>query len=97
MKLEQGEVHLHLAHDAEKQWPCVECGKLCSLYDHQPERRWRHLDTCRFQKILQVAPPPSDCAEHGPRTAKLPRPSPAAGLLLCLRDWRGHEESRHSS
>jgi transposase len=48
LKLEQGEVHVHLEHDPERQWPCAECGKLSSLYDHQPERLWRHLDTCQF-------------------------------------------------
>ncbi|MGC9367443.1 MAG: hypothetical protein ACP5FK_10455 [bacterium] len=28
----------------EAEYP--ECGKSCSIYDHAPERRWRHLDTC---------------------------------------------------
>ena len=91
LKLEQGEVHVHLAHDAEKQWACVECGKLCSLYDHQPERRWRHLDTCQFQTILHAAPPRSDCPEHGPRTVKLPWAEPGSHFTALFErlaiDW----------
>src|SRR5579884_1273465 len=88
LKLEQGEVHVHLAHDPERQWPCAECGKLCALYDHQPERRWRHLDTCQFQTILHATPPRSDCPEHGPRTVKLRGQNPEAVLRLYSRDWR---------
>jgi len=27
--------------------PCPDCRNWASLYDHAPERRWRHLDTLR--------------------------------------------------
>ncbi len=91
LKLEQGEVHVHLAHDPERQWPCAECGKLCALYDHQPERRWRHLDTCQFQTILHATPPRSDCPEHGPRTVKLPWAEPGSRFTALFErlaiDW----------
>lgn len=72
LKLSDGEVHVHLEHDPGLEWPCPECGKSCPLYDHQPERRWRHLDTCQFRTILHAEPPRSHCGEHGPRTVKLP-------------------------
>ena len=91
LKLEQGEVHVHLAHEPERQWPCAECGKLCALYDHQPERRWRHLDTCQFQTILHATPPRSDCPEHGPRTVKLPWAEPGSRFTALFErlaiDW----------
>jgi transposase len=91
LKLEQGEVHVHLAHDPERQWPCAECGRLCALYDHQPERRWRHLDTCQFQTILHATPPRSDCPEHGPRTVKLPWAEPGSRFTALFErlaiDW----------
>ena len=45
LKLEAGEVHIHLVDEAGAAWWCPECGQPCPLYDHQPERRWRHLDT----------------------------------------------------
>jgi hypothetical protein len=44
LKLSEGEVHEHLAHEPGLEWLCPECGKSCAFYDHQPERRWRHLD-----------------------------------------------------
>jgi transposase len=76
LKLAEGEVHVHLEHDSGIDWPCPVCGKPCPLYDHQPERRWRHLDTCQFRTILHAEPPRSNCGEHGPRAVKLPWAEP---------------------
>lgn len=91
LKLEQGEVHVHLAHDLETQWSCPECGKPCSLYDHQPERCWRHLDTCQFRTILHAGPPRSNCPEHGPRAVKLPWAQPGSRFTALFErlaiDW----------
>ena len=72
LKLEAGEVHVHLNHREEEKWPCPECGESCRLYDHQPERQWRHLDTCQYRTILHAKPPRSDCEKHGPRVVGLP-------------------------
>jgi transposase len=72
LDLKKGEVNVHLTHDAGAQWPCPECGTLCPLYDHQPLRRWRHLDTCQLRTILNADPPRSNCPEHSARTVKLP-------------------------
>lgn len=76
LKLAQGEVHVYLKHGSGLQWPCPECGQACPLYDHQPERCWRHLDTCQFQTILHAEPPRSNCDEHGARAVKLPWAEP---------------------
>jgi transposase len=75
LALEKGEIHVHLEHQ-ETDWACGECGQRCRLYDHQPERRWRHLDTCQYQTILHASPPRSDCASHGPRVVKMPWAEP---------------------
>lgn len=69
-------MNVHLEHDAGLEWACPECGKPCPLYDHQPARRWRHLDTCQFRTILHAEPPRSNCSEHGVRTVKLPWAEP---------------------
>ena len=37
LQLKQGEVHVHLAHENNLEWPCAECGASCALYDHQAE------------------------------------------------------------
>jgi transposase len=72
LKLEVGEIHVRLAHHDMINWPCPECGTECKLYDHQPERQWRHLDTCQYQTILHAEPPRSECGEHGVRVVKMP-------------------------
>lgn len=72
LQLQRGEVHVYLAHEDKREWPCAECGASCALYDHQPERQWRHLDTCQYRTILHAAPARSECHEHGVRVVKLP-------------------------
>lgn len=42
------------------------------MYDHQPERRWRHLDTCQYRTVLHARPPRAECEERGVRVVKLP-------------------------
>ncbi len=51
---------------------CPECGKWYGLYDHAPERRWRHLDTMQFETVLVARIPRVNCAEHGVKTIELP-------------------------
>ena len=67
LQLTAGEVHVYLDHDENVNWRCPECEKECRLFDHQPERQWRHLDTCQYRTVLHARVPRSDCKEHGPR------------------------------
>src|SRR5712692_4027672 len=78
LKLDVGEVHVHLAHEPVTDWQCPECESQCKLYDHQPERQWRHLDTCQYQTILHAEPPRSQCPQHGVKVVKLPWAEPAS-------------------
>jgi transposase len=91
LKLVEGEVHVHLAHDTGVTWPCPECGKRCALHDHQPERCWRHLDTCQYRTILHAEPPRSNCPKHGVRNVKLPWAEPSSRFTAMLErlaiDW----------
>jgi len=72
LDLSQGEVRVRLEHTKDAKWVCAECGKSCALYDHQGERRWRHLDTCQYRTVLVAAVPRTRCAEHGVRCVRLP-------------------------
>lgn len=78
LKMEASEIHVHLRHASAIDWPCPECGTACRLYDHQPERRWRHLDTCQYQTILHAEPPRSECPNHGVKAVKLPWAVPSS-------------------
>lgn len=93
LQVEKGEVHIHLNHK-DTTWPCSECGTACGLYDHQVERRWRHLDTCQFQTILHASPPRSDCPQHGARVVKLPWAEPNSRFTALFEalaiEWLQH-------
>ena len=78
LKLEQGEVHVYLEHAPEAKWFCPECADPSPLYDHQPERRWRHLDTCQYHTILHASPPRTACPEHGVKVVTLPWAEPGS-------------------
>lgn len=71
LKLEELEVHVFVEHD-DHEWECPVCGSECGLYDHQPERTWRHLDTMQYTTMLHAAPPRIRCPEHGVKVARLP-------------------------
>jgi transposase len=43
---------------------CPECGAVCSIYDTQKERNWRHLDTMQFKTILHCNIPRITCKDH---------------------------------
>src|ERR1700741_1623355 len=51
---------------------CPECRKWASLYDHAPERRWRHLDTKQFETVLVERTLRVNCPEHGVKTIEVP-------------------------
>ncbi len=91
LKLGEGEVHVHLGHREVQSWPCPECGADCRLYDHQPERRWRHLDTCQYQTIMHAKPPRVECGEHGVRVIRLPWAEPSSRFTALFErlaiDW----------
>jgi len=78
LRLTPKEVHIHLAHEDLPTWPCAECAAPSKLYDHQPERQWRHLDTCQYRTILHADPPRSQCSTHGVRVVKLPWAEPSS-------------------
>ncbi len=91
LKLEEGEVHVHLTHAEDATWACPECGRACPLHDHAAERTWRHLDTCQYQTLLRAATPRTACPEHGVRAVRLPWAEPHSRFTLLFErlaiDW----------
>jgi len=78
LKLAQGEVHVYLDHHEMIQWACAQCGAPAKLYDHQPQREWRHLDPCQHRTVLHARPPRAACGEHWARAVKLPWAEPSS-------------------
>lgn len=72
LELKDGRIDVFLQHAPETRWPCPQCGQPCSVYDHQPARQWRHLDTCQYRTIIHASPPRIDCPQHGALVVRLP-------------------------
>lgn len=91
LKLGEGEVHVYLEHASAAAWPCPECGRDCALYDHQPDRRWRHLDTCQYRTVLHAELPRAECPEHGVRVVRVPWAEPHSRFTALFErlaiDW----------
>jgi transposase len=47
---------------------CPECQRSCSIFDHAPERRWRHLDMMQFETVLVARVPRANCPQCGAKT-----------------------------
>jgi len=91
LRLEEGEVHVYLGHEAQVRWTCPECQAESPLYDHDSERCWRHLDTCQYRTILHAEPPRCRCAEHGVRVVRMPWAEPHSRFTTLFErlaiDW----------
>jgi transposase len=58
-------VDIYVDHEREIQVRCPECDQFYALYDHGPERVYRHLDTCQMSTYIHVRPPRVNCPKHG--------------------------------
>lgn len=52
-------------------WACPHCHNRMHVKEWRT-RRWRHLDSCQFQTVLEAAVPVVECSEHGAQTAQVP-------------------------
>jgi transposase len=76
LALKDGQVRVFLQHAADATWCCPECDRTCPVHDHQPERAWRHLDTCQYQTVLYASLPRVDCPQHGVKVVRVPWAEP---------------------
>lgn len=58
-------IDIYLDHEKGIQVRCPECGEFYGLYDHSPERVYRHLNTCQMETYIHVRPPRVNCPNHG--------------------------------
>lgn len=63
------ELRIRLEHDGSP-LACPECGGVGPGYD-RTSRRWRHLDTCQYQTILEAEVPRMQCPAHGVRQVRV--------------------------
>lgn len=84
LKIGEGRVDIHLAHQPGVLWACPECGKELSCRDHAEERTWRHLDTCQLKTFLHARIPRVACPEHGVTQVVIPWAEPRGRFTLLM-------------
>lgn len=65
VKEKENSIHIYLEHGKDIIVRCPVCDKFCGVYDHGPERIFRHLDACNMQTFIHVRLPRSNCPTHG--------------------------------
>lgn len=83
LNLRHRRVDIYVEHIGGK-LSCVKCNKECSLYDHAPERQWRHLDTMQFITMIHARIPRSKCEEHGVLNTQVPWSGPHSRFTLLF-------------
>ena len=63
-------VKIEVVSKSGHRFKCPECGKDSPGYDTQ-RRRWRHLDTCQLQTLIEADVPRINCDDHGVRLVKV--------------------------
>jgi transposase len=58
-------VDIFMDHESGIKVRCPDCKEFYGLYDHAPERVYRHLDTCQMKTYIHVRPPRVNCPKHG--------------------------------
>lgn len=68
MDFKAGTITIKVAHKPDAGFKCPECNRESTIHDHRI-RRWRHLDTCQLETIIEANVPRVSCSDHGVHTA----------------------------
>jgi transposase len=71
LSLESNSVTVALEFDQSYTFTCPECSAECPRHDKKP-RRWRHLDTCQLDTVIECQVPRVKCKEHGVKMVSIP-------------------------
>ena len=72
LQLTARQVRIDLRHVRGATLSCPQCQNACVMFDHAPEREWRHLDTMQFETVLRARVPRCQCADCGVKTIAVP-------------------------
>ncbi|NDA64515.1 MAG: ISL3 family transposase [Chitinophagia bacterium] len=84
LDIQQQKVDVRAEHPQNSSWPCPKCGCQLPVYDHSPERTWRHLDSCQFKTYLHASIPRVNCQEHGVTQVDVPWAKPHSRFTLLF-------------
>jgi len=86
LDVEKLRVDIYIEH-VDNSAVCPECEEARNLYDHSPERTWRHLDTMQFETRIHCNPPRVKCEQHGIITACTPWAGRYSRFTLLFEDF----------
>jgi transposase len=78
----QHQLDLWLTHRRNATFGCPGCGTRSPLYDHLPDRKWRHLDHGDCLTWLHARLPRLACPEHGIRQIRIPWALPGCRFTI---------------
>lgn len=58
-------VDIYIKHEEGIRARCPTCDGFFGIYDHSPEREYRHLDVCQMATYVHVSLPRVNCPTHG--------------------------------
>ena len=82
LDLPQHQLDLWLTHRRNASFRCPECGSRSPLYDHLPDRKWRHLDHGDCLTWLHARVPRVACPEPGIRQIRIPWALPGCRFTI---------------
>ena len=88
-------VDVYVDHERGIQLRCPRCDAWCPVYDHAPEREWRHLDTCDVPTYVHTRLPRVQCQVHGVLSIASAWSEPGSGLTRA--DDQGLGGSLHGA
>ena len=81
---DQERVDVYVDHERGVKMRCPRCDAWCPVYDHAPEREWRHLDTCDRPTYVHTRLPRVQCRVHGVLSIASEWAEPGSGLTRAL-------------
>ena len=84
MQMSREEIHVYVDHAADSRFFCPKCNRELAIYDHTPERTWRHLDTCQLKTFLHARALRVQCPDHKTLMASLPWAEPGSGFTALF-------------
>jgi len=83
LSLESNSVTVEVCFDQQHSFSCFECGVACPRHDKKP-RKWRHLDTCQLETVIECNVPRTKCKEHGVKLVEVPWAERGSHLTLLF-------------
>jgi transposase len=80
----QKELHLYVDFPKGSRFACPECGAMCSVYDSDTDRVWRHLNFFEHQTFLHARFPRVNCPTCGVHTIEGTWARPGSGFTLLF-------------